>query len=197
MTMFTPRARGFTLIELMTVITIIALLATVVFAMLQQSRAKGRDSLRIQTLKELQKAIDMYYSDYGYYPPISGASAASSRLTTATCSDGTTGNPEWCQFIAAIAPYHKGGVDDPVSVSQYTYLYDADGAQPQYYGLMAVMEDSGSFDLADNDGGQHCSTCSNNKAFPGYEIGNEPAYCAQVQPTRNWRTGVVGELCGP
>ncbi len=181
----------------MTVITIIALIATVVFAMLQQSRAKGRDTLRIQTLKELQKAIDMYYSDYGYYPPLSSNAAASSRSTGATCSDGTIGNAAWCQFIAAIAPYHKGSIDDPLSTTPYSYFYDADGAQPQYYGLMAIMEDSGSFDLADNDGGQHCTTCSGSKGFPGYELGNEPAYCAETNPSSNWRTGNTGVLCGP
>ena len=60
--------RGFTLIELMVVITIISLLTSIVLTSLSTARVKTRDSVRIQTVKEVQKALELYYSDNGRYP---------------------------------------------------------------------------------------------------------------------------------
>jgi len=60
---------GFTLIELMVVISIIALLSSVVLAVLNDARAKGRDAARIRALKEVSSAINMYFNDKGTYPP--------------------------------------------------------------------------------------------------------------------------------
>ena len=60
--------KGFTLIELLVVVAIIALLASVVMTALSEVRARGRDSKRTLDIKEVMKAIEMYYSDNGYYP---------------------------------------------------------------------------------------------------------------------------------
>jgi len=60
--------RGFTLIELLVVISIIGLLSSVVLISLNDARAKARDAHRIQSLKEVQKALILYYAEYGRYP---------------------------------------------------------------------------------------------------------------------------------
>ncbi len=36
------------------------------------ARIKSRDVLRIATLKEISKAVEMYYDEYGYYPVAEG-----------------------------------------------------------------------------------------------------------------------------
>lgn len=183
---------GFTLIELMTVIVIIGLLVTVVFAMLQESRARGRDTQRIQSLKELQKAVELYFAEVGYYPPLSGATDAVSRSTGATCTDGTTGDTEWCDLIAALTPYYKGGLDDPLSTGSYSYYYDADGAQPQSYGLMVVFETNTNDTLVNGDGGAYCrqtytGTCLfKGNDIRGYELGPAPSQCQNSG--QSWRT---------
>jgi prepilin-type N-terminal cleavage/methylation domain-containing protein len=60
--------KGFTLIELMVVISIIALLSSVVLAALQDSRAKGRDAARIQAMIQVRNALQLYFADNGVYP---------------------------------------------------------------------------------------------------------------------------------
>src|SRR5690349_14633643 len=65
--------RGFTLIELMVVIGIIALLSTIVLVTLNVARAKTRDISRIRELKEMETALAIYYSKYLTYPITNGA----------------------------------------------------------------------------------------------------------------------------
>jgi prepilin-type N-terminal cleavage/methylation domain-containing protein len=60
--------KGFTLIELLVVIAIISLLSTTVMASLSGARQKSRDAKRIQDLKAIQTALEMYYSDNNGYP---------------------------------------------------------------------------------------------------------------------------------
>lgn len=60
--------KGFTLIELLVVISIIGILSSVVMSSLNQARIKARDARRVSDLQELQKALEMYYSDNGHYP---------------------------------------------------------------------------------------------------------------------------------
>jgi len=64
--------RGFTLIELMVVITIIAVLATVGAVMYSTTQKTARVSKRIQDLRAMQTAIETYKATKGSYPVTSG-----------------------------------------------------------------------------------------------------------------------------
>lgn len=59
---------GFTLLELLAVIAIISLLANSVFASVYIARAKGRDTVRVTSLKMFAEALEMYHIDHGKYP---------------------------------------------------------------------------------------------------------------------------------
>jgi type II secretion system protein G len=59
---------GFTLIELLVVVSIIGLLSSVVLVGTVGARKNSRDTVRKQTLRQLQKALEMYYEDNGRYP---------------------------------------------------------------------------------------------------------------------------------
>lgn len=75
--------KGFTLLELLIVIAIIGLLASVILVAVDDAREKGRDSRRIQDMKEIKKALALYYDANGRYPAISSpydASALSAAL---------------------------------------------------------------------------------------------------------------------
>lgn len=63
--------RGFTLIELLVVIAIIGVLSGVVLSALNSARAKARDSKRISDIHGIQSALELFYLDFGDYPPLS------------------------------------------------------------------------------------------------------------------------------
>ena len=59
---------GFTLIELLVVVSIVGVLSTVVMGSLNSARTKARDAARISQIREVRKALDMYYLTNGVYP---------------------------------------------------------------------------------------------------------------------------------
>jgi len=59
---------GFTLMEVLVVVAIIALLASVIMSSLNTARSKSRDSRRVADIKQLQLALSLYYNDKDTYP---------------------------------------------------------------------------------------------------------------------------------
>lgn len=60
--------RGFTLIELMIVMSIIAILLTIAQPMYRESTIKAREAVLMENLFSLRDVIDQYYVDKGKYP---------------------------------------------------------------------------------------------------------------------------------
>lgn len=61
---------GFTLIELMVVITIIGLLSSISVVALNEIRKNSRDSKRISDIERIQTALEFYFMDNANYPDI-------------------------------------------------------------------------------------------------------------------------------
>jgi type II secretion system protein G len=61
--------QAFTLIELLVVIAIIGILASVVLASLNSAREKAAVSTTARQVRELEKAMIMYFTDTGRFPP--------------------------------------------------------------------------------------------------------------------------------
>jgi general secretion pathway protein G len=63
-----PRARGFTLVELLIVMAIIGMLLTIVVPRYFHTVAKARETVLKNDLAVLREAIDKYYADLNQYP---------------------------------------------------------------------------------------------------------------------------------
>jgi general secretion pathway protein G len=59
---------GYTLLELMIVVTIVAILATLAEPMWQESVTKAREASLKQTLFTVRDVLDQYRADHGKYP---------------------------------------------------------------------------------------------------------------------------------
>lgn len=62
------RARGFTLVELLVVLVIIAILLSIVFPRYNKSVGKAEESALKSDLNSIRISIDRYYADKGHYP---------------------------------------------------------------------------------------------------------------------------------
>ncbi len=101
---------GFTIIELLIVIAIIGILATLVLTNFQGAQAKGRDTVRKNDINSLYQKLEESYNEHGGYPDAALASGtftgidagalldadddtiASTFSTTATQPDPTVDN---------------------------------------------------------------------------------------------------------
>ena len=64
--------KGCTLIELIVVITIIGILATLIINNLSDARSRARDAKKKQELSSFKTALRLYYNDYQGYPNNNG-----------------------------------------------------------------------------------------------------------------------------
>ena len=59
---------GFTLVELLIVITIMSILTVITVGQFQNARKKARDVQRKGDISAMAKALEMYYADFGTFP---------------------------------------------------------------------------------------------------------------------------------
>ncbi len=66
------RQKGFTLVELLVVISIIGLLSSVVLAALSSAKQKSGEAKASLDRRTVEQALELYYQDHGDYPPVGG-----------------------------------------------------------------------------------------------------------------------------
>jgi prepilin-type N-terminal cleavage/methylation domain-containing protein len=130
------KTAGFTLVELIVVIAILGLLATVSLVSFRGTQIKSRDVQRKNDLAQIQKALELYYNDYKQYPlsiPAGGGSWEDANQTL----------------------YMKEVPQDPKFGN---YSFSSDGT---YYVLYARLENEEDpqfkEELGTNCGGENCN----------------------------------------
>lgn len=97
-------ARGFTLIEVLTVVAIIGLLASIILVGLGSFRARARDARRIADLRSTQNALELYYTKFSQYPVDSDWNALQNEIinssigVTKLAQDPLTGRSGYDQY---------------------------------------------------------------------------------------------------
>ena len=159
------KQRGFTIVELLIVIVVIAILAAITVVAFNGVQARSRDNARIAKITGIAKAIELYYVDNGRYPPI-----LDGQSWETTCGSQTEnwGHCDRNKILAdMLAPYTT---IDPTSLSDatqgaYRYHYTSQASDGyQKYGMMVYLEGG----AGQGDGGYVPNA---------YEVGPKPRYC--------------------
>lgn len=93
------KAYGFTIVELLIVIVVIAILAAITTASFSGISQRSRDVSRKSDVATIRKALELYYSDNGRYP--SGSCTASCKINS---SWSTTSDGSWENLAGALVP---------------------------------------------------------------------------------------------
>lgn len=95
--------RGFTLIELIVVVTIIGILAGVAIANVKFAQQKAREAALRHDLFEMRKAIDDFYADKQKYPD-SLQALKDAHYLRAIPKDPVTMQDDWEEVAATVDP---------------------------------------------------------------------------------------------
>lgn len=115
--------RAFTLVELLTVMSIVAVLATISLFAIGGARSSARDARRKADLESIRSALELHRSDCGDYP--------TSLPNGATFVGGAGCNPVGNTYIQMV----------PVDPSGGNYIYNITNSTDTAYELCATLED--------------------------------------------------------
>ena len=153
--------QGFTLIEMLIVIAVIAILSSAVLVGLSPVRSGARDSRRITDLRQAQNGLELYFNKCGYYPGPSQPAGCTGFGSAAT---------DWAALTTAITGSNIGVNRMPSDPSGgKTYFYGANAAGSSYV-IGAILEDANNSALRsgdDADGFLYGVNC------------DDPMYCIQ------------------
>ncbi len=112
------RRRGFTLVELLVVIVVLAVLAAIVLPKFMDSSTRSRESALKSDLRLLRNAVAIFHTDTGTYPSTLAGLAATSAVAQGLDKAGVAASivaTDWH------GPYVQSVPNDPVSGSAFTY----------------------------------------------------------------------------
>lgn len=116
--------QGFTIVELLIVIVVIAILAAITIVAFSGIQQRARDSQRKSDIATITKALEVYYLDNGKYPVSSGS-------TTVNASWSTSNDASWNNLKNALVPKYISSLpSDPTNSpngftngKSYSYSY--------------------------------------------------------------------------
>jgi len=115
--------RGFTLVELLVVVAIIGLMAAVALVALNSARQKARDARRVADIRQVQTALEMYYSDQNGYPSGTNIMIGNTAGAAGACIDnaGMTAACSGTVYMARTPSNPAPTNDGSCAVASYLY----------------------------------------------------------------------------
>jgi general secretion pathway protein G len=131
---------GFTLVELLVVITIMSILTIIAVSQFQSAKRKSRDVQRKGDISAVSKALLMYYTDYGYFPE---------------SDEGNITNGFWGTSFSDAGGYDylKEMPRENYSDVEFCYVTDG-GTEPTKFGLFSILENTEDMDYNKLNGGE-------------------------------------------
>jgi prepilin-type N-terminal cleavage/methylation domain-containing protein len=111
------RSKGFTIVELLIVIVVIAILATLVIVTFTGIQQKARDSQRQTDINAVDSHLEAFYASNGYYP----------TLADLTSSTFLTNSMKGLDPESLVSPKGAAIVATASSATQEAYGYEATG----------------------------------------------------------------------
>lgn len=148
------KKRGFTLIEILIVVAIIGVLASIVLVGLGPAQRQGRDARRLSDMKQMQTALELYFQKCGFYPGFVRVVFGSSPCAGVAIANGTAAGWTALQTELNAAGLGFSGQipNDPIAARSYSYGSNGGTGLPDSgtrYILGAVLE--GSSPAVNND----------------------------------------------
>lgn len=142
-------SRGFTLIEILVVVAIIGILTSVAVVGYAQARMKARDSQRMSDLRQVQRALELYYLANNQYPSETWCDSSRGSSGTAGCEtvSGTAWDTSSAIWTALVPTYIQALPVDPLNNASYYYVYEPDNLSTPNYCMGVNLERGGRFQV--------------------------------------------------
>jgi general secretion pathway protein G len=135
------KTNGFTLVEILVVVTIISLMASVAAVSYSRFIKQSRDARRKTDIEQIRAAIELYRNFKGVYP------ASLAFDGTGTVEDGAT------KYMTKVP-------SDPLYTGPLATTYSYASADPfQTYVLCAYLEGGSTTSITTSCGSQNCNYC--------------------------------------
>lgn len=170
-THYKQRRVGFSLIELLVVISIIGIIATFAYVSFGEARAQSRDDIRKSDVRQLQLAIELYRAQNGEYPDAGCSASAGDWVASSDFSPvpADIDIDNCTNYIDGLVPDYIGELPTEVSANPQNkgYVYRSDGTD---YKIMTYHSvESKTIITTDTDGGfgQPFARYSDSNCVPG------------------------------
>lgn len=155
---------AFSLIELLVVISIMAILAGIGYISFRTARATARDGRRLADLKNIQTAVETYAADNNGRIPCAGSPMSYKS---------TNENYRWDTLSELLKEYYSAAylpVDPQTGSTTYYYEYKCN-ENDQIYALRAKMERNAEISTDDHGCFNSCDPVTNANCW--WEIGSD------------------------
>ncbi len=141
--------KAFTLVELLVVLTIIAILVGALTAVVSGQRGSARDSRRLAEVDSLRKGLELYYTDREKYP----------KEESWCCIGAEAGEDEACtNFASEMKSYFPIMPRDPLYPTTYSppriycYHYISTTTNAQIYKIHVMLENGEDYQVYSKGG---------------------------------------------